>query len=360
MFENVGNWPLWYWFLAAYTAALSIPRVRVYARQLGPLRAAARSAPSDLERGRVRGQQVGGGLRAISWLVGGLLLVGGWDWARLAVAIAYARSTMTSFRDYATGFAEGRKAASLAAAPEYVRGRVSPRAPDYFAATLFAGLTRVLPLTLVAVAIVRLPGGGIPWRTLGVITLSGLGVAVVLIIAVIAWSTYSTRLPPVALRGVAGARVQLDQLLTRGANGAAVEFQVRERPYLKLTFTKHLSGSSGSLFKSYSTASELRIVSTLAEPRSDRDAFRDRVRDLAACDFEMVSQQNWRGRLVYSVDHGRDVASAAAWLDLVFARIFRVDQDCDVIATSKVLVQSNAPHLTGVDSPEVLHEPPAT
>jgi hypothetical protein len=163
-----------------------------------------------------------------------------------------------------------------------------------------------------------------------------------------------------ALHGVAGARTLLDELLERGANGAAVEFQVREQPHLKLTFTKHLSGSSGKLFKTYSTASALRIVSTLAESPSDSDGFRDRVRDVAACGFKMVSQQNWRGRLVYSVDHGRDVASAAALLDLVFARVFHVDQECDVIATRKLLVQSNAPHLTGVDSPEALHEPPAT
>src|SRR5258705_11817321 len=143
MVEVFGRWPLWYWLLVAYTTVLGIRGAWDYAHLTHALRDAELQARDDLERSRLRGQRAGAGFRVGSWLVGSLLLLTGWNWVRVLVAIAYARSAIKTFRQYATGFAEGRKAASLAAAPEYVSGRVAPRMPDHFAAGLFVVVTRV-------------------------------------------------------------------------------------------------------------------------------------------------------------------------------------------------------------------------
>jgi hypothetical protein len=73
------------------------------------------------------------------------------------VAAGYAVSARRSYSDVAKGFAEGRKSVALAAAIEYVHGRIAPSNADYLAAGVIVGVTRVLPLvaTLVAMSWLR-------------------------------------------------------------------------------------------------------------------------------------------------------------------------------------------------------------
>lgn len=157
MSDLVTRWPSWYLILVAYTVLIAVSELRRQRHVSAALQEAAAASASPGERTRAQGQRAGGWVRAATWLVGALLLLGGWTWARSLVALGYAVYARRSVRDFATGFAEGRKSTELAAAHEYVRGRVAPRAADYVVATCFALVTSGLPLAAVLYAIVALP-----------------------------------------------------------------------------------------------------------------------------------------------------------------------------------------------------------
>ena len=124
---------------------------------------AANLAPTSLpltapyDRGHRAGQLAAIWMRALTWFVGAALLMTGAPWALTVVAAGYATSARRAYGEYAQGFAEGRKAVQLAAAHEYVEGRVPPDRMAFFAAGVFITVTRILPLgaTLVAMSWLR-------------------------------------------------------------------------------------------------------------------------------------------------------------------------------------------------------------
>lgn len=157
MSDLVTRWPYWYLILVAYTAWMAINELRHQRNVSTALHEAATASASPGERARAHGQRAGGWARAAVWLVCAMLLLGGWTWVRVLVALGYAVSARRSVADFARGFAEGRKSAELAAAHEYVRGRVPPRAGDYLVANCFALVTRGVPLAALIYAIIALP-----------------------------------------------------------------------------------------------------------------------------------------------------------------------------------------------------------
>jgi len=155
--DLVTRWPYWYLILVAYTAWISISELRRQRHVSTGLQDAATASSSPGERARAQGQRVGGWVRAATWFVCAVLLLGGWTWARVFVALGYAISARRSVIDFARGAAEGRKSAELASAHEYVRGRVSPQAADYLLANGFTLVTRGIPLAAVTYSIIALP-----------------------------------------------------------------------------------------------------------------------------------------------------------------------------------------------------------
>lgn len=345
------TWPLWYWLLAAYTAALSTGTARRVARLERAASSAELPTSDPLERRRRQGRRVGRLFAAGSWLLAGLLLLPGWDWARVVVAIAYARSAFKGVHDFAIGFAEGRKSASLAAAPEYVRGRVSPRATDHLVAALYVGVTRGIPLVAVLYAIVRLPGHDLTWRSVGLSLLYLGGAIVLLTVAFFVWVIRSTPPKIESIASHADVRALIQRLVDCGANLATVVFRVRGRQHLALRFTKHLSGAeSGRVFKRYSPASELRLISTLVVPRRSAAKFRALVDEVRVGSGRPTGRTDWRGRHVLRLNHGRNVDGATALAVAVFARVFDADIVRDATATSELILDKDAPQLTGVAS----------
>jgi len=155
--QSIARWPAWYLVLIGYTALVALSALRAQARITASIRGALATVTDPGERARLTGMLVGGWARAIVWLVAVVLLLAGTVWALTIVAVVYAFSAKKAYSDYAQGFAEGRKAAALAAAPEYVRGRVPPRTPDFVSAGVFTGVTRLLPLAATLIAMRWLP-----------------------------------------------------------------------------------------------------------------------------------------------------------------------------------------------------------
>ena len=93
----------------------------------------------------------------MGWFVAAGLLFTGRTWAIAIVAIAYASSARRSYGQFAQGFAEGVKASELAAAAEYVRGRVAVRGRDRAVALVYVTLTRIIPLAATLVALTSIP-----------------------------------------------------------------------------------------------------------------------------------------------------------------------------------------------------------
>jgi hypothetical protein len=353
MFEHLPRWPIWYWVLAIYTGSLSVVAARRNARRRAALRAVELSAKDDVERSFRRGERVGGTAGVGKWFVGGLLLIGGWNWARILVAIAYVQSARAGYRAFATGFAEGRKSAALASAPEYVRGRVPPRMPDFVAAALVVGVTRGLPFAGVVYAIARLPGRGVAWRALGIALAVVIGVGIAAAIAFIIWITVGSRAKKEEVGNGQDVRGLLDRLVSRGMNTASVVLRVRGRRGLALTVTKYLSNpESGRIFKRYSPESALQVVSTVIEPRGLSERFSALIRECEAGGMRLTVRRNRWGRRVLEVGHGRDVESVYELAARVFTKLFGADLSRDATATSRLLLEREIPHVTGVASLE--------
>lgn len=157
MLEMIARWPTWYLVLIAYTAVLGLSALRVQWKVASAIKQLEAGVTDPRERGRLAGERAGGWARASAWLVGAVLLLTGSVWALTIVATGYVLSARHGYYQFAQGFAEGRKAEKLAAAHEYVHGRVPPRAADYVAAGLVVGIARILPLVATLVAMTWLP-----------------------------------------------------------------------------------------------------------------------------------------------------------------------------------------------------------
>jgi len=157
MHSPLAMWPTWYVLLIAYTAILGVLAIRHQSANASALHALERSTTDPRQRGELAGQRIGGWTRSFGWLVAAGLLVTGRSWAIMIVAIAYAMSARRSYGQFAQGFAEGLKSVELAAAWEYVRGRVTPGARDQAAALVYVTLTRLIPLAATLVALTSIP-----------------------------------------------------------------------------------------------------------------------------------------------------------------------------------------------------------
>ncbi len=153
MLELLVQWPVWYLALVAYCVYLAVDVWRRF-RHLPPdLAGKPSSEMTPHERGQVAGYRGATMARIIAWLSAGAGLLTGADWVRAIFAVVWTWSVPTAFRDYAIGFATGRKAAELAAAPEYVMGRAARKPLDYAAAAGYVGVTRLIPAAAVLYAI---------------------------------------------------------------------------------------------------------------------------------------------------------------------------------------------------------------
>ena len=104
---------------------------------------------------KTRGYFVGSVMRVGVYVIGGIAVLLGVAWVRWVLILALSHLTWRDSRQAAVAFAEGRKSAELAAAWEYVRGRVQPRATDYVAGLLLTSPTSLLP----ALALLLFPPG---------------------------------------------------------------------------------------------------------------------------------------------------------------------------------------------------------
>ena len=152
MLPLLTRWPAWYQVLVGYTAAMGVWAVREASRRVARIAQASPSSAAPYDKGQLAGQRAATWIRALPWFVGAVLLLSGQRWALTLVAVGYALSARRAYGAFAQGFAEGRKSAELAAAPEYVAGRAIPDRMAFFLAGVFVALTRLLPLgaTLVA------------------------------------------------------------------------------------------------------------------------------------------------------------------------------------------------------------------
>lgn len=145
--------PYWYLLLVVYTAVLGVRALRDQRRIAAELRALERATVDPRARGELAGRRVAGWTQSLGWLLAAGLLLTGRAWAITIVAIAYAASARRAYAGFARGFAEGMKAAELAAAPEYVRGRATPGRRDRTAALIYVSITRLVPLGALLVAL---------------------------------------------------------------------------------------------------------------------------------------------------------------------------------------------------------------
>src|SRR4051812_44097736 len=144
----------WYLLLIAYTTVLGVLALRHQSVIATALKAQERTTADPRQRGEFAGQRVAGWVRSIGWFVAVGLLLTSRSWAITVVAVAYAASARRSYRAYAQGFAEGMKSVELAAAWEYVHGRVALRPKDHAAALVYVCLTRLVPLGATLVALI--------------------------------------------------------------------------------------------------------------------------------------------------------------------------------------------------------------
>jgi hypothetical protein len=155
--QSLTRWPVWYLVLIGYTAVLALSALRTRSAADSALRRQVTATTDPHGRGLVMGERVAGWVRASGWLVAVVLLLLGSVWALTLVATGYVLSARRYYHDFARGFAEGRKSAELAAAHDYVQGRVPPRSVDYLAAGVVVAVARILPLAATLVAMNWLP-----------------------------------------------------------------------------------------------------------------------------------------------------------------------------------------------------------
>ena len=149
----ITQWPAWYLVLVAYCIYLGVAAFRHYRAVRPQIDAAKAAATTPNERGQADGFRMRSLFPVFAWPIAGLALLTGANWVRAVVMIAFAWSARSGFRDYALGVATGRKAAALAAAPEYVAGRTQARPADYAIAILYFGVTCMLPMAALLYAI---------------------------------------------------------------------------------------------------------------------------------------------------------------------------------------------------------------
>ena len=135
--EVVARWPIWYLLLAAYCVYQGFAPAKFYWTNRAALRAAAAQAKTPHDHGRITGYRVRLLTPAICWPALGLGLLTGSLWIRIITAIAFLISARSAYREFAVGFAEGRKASELAAPVEHVQGRVRPARDAFLSAALF-------------------------------------------------------------------------------------------------------------------------------------------------------------------------------------------------------------------------------
>ena len=141
----ISRWPIWYLAIAGYVARLGVLGARTVIARGADYIAALAAAATSRERGRIHGLRTGALLKSFSWVLGGVLLLGGWLWIQVGVALFLLYGLPHRVREFARGMAEGRKSVELAAAIEYVENRVSPRPLDWGTAIATFGLLRALP-----------------------------------------------------------------------------------------------------------------------------------------------------------------------------------------------------------------------
>ena len=146
MTDLVVRWPFWYVALVGYCLYLGVAAIREFARATPDMARAREAATTPHARGHLAGYRASQVTRAVFWVLGAAGLLAGWAWVRPVLAIGMLLPVRRIFRDYATGFAVGRKAGELAAAPEYVQGRTAPDSIALTASAAYVTLTRLLPL----------------------------------------------------------------------------------------------------------------------------------------------------------------------------------------------------------------------
>jgi hypothetical protein len=139
--------------LVAYTAILGVRALREQSNIAAQLRASGEATADPHARGELVGRRVAGWTKALGWILAAGLLLTGRSWGIEIVAVAYLVSARRAYAQFALGFAEGLKAAELAAAPEYVRGRAVPGARERSAALLYVLVTRLVPVGALLVAL---------------------------------------------------------------------------------------------------------------------------------------------------------------------------------------------------------------
>ena len=113
-------------------------------------RAALRLRRLAATHARPRAFTVGGTAFVILYVGGGLAVLAGVPGVRWLLATDLLRVAWREIQQNARAAAEGRKAAELASAWEYVRGRAAPSLADYVIATIVASPTNILPAILLA------------------------------------------------------------------------------------------------------------------------------------------------------------------------------------------------------------------
>ena len=154
--EALTKWPMWYLGLVGYVLCLSVIAFRYFLKVHAALAASATERTTPRERGHAAGYRAAVFSWVILWTGGAVGLLLGAQWLRAMLALALVWSARLTFSEYAIGFAGGRKSVELAAAPEYVMGRVKPKAADYAAAAVYVGLTKILPLMVVVYSMLAL------------------------------------------------------------------------------------------------------------------------------------------------------------------------------------------------------------
>lgn len=158
MQDFFARWPPWYWVLVLYTLGRGIGALRRYQKVYAPwIAQAASTISSPRQQGWVFGARIRRLLPPFLWILGAACLLTGVWWMRALVALGHLFPMRTEFRDFAVGMAEGRKAAELAAAAEYVRGRATPRPLDHVLAAIVVTVTCFLPFAATLYSLWILP-----------------------------------------------------------------------------------------------------------------------------------------------------------------------------------------------------------